>query len=110
MRAIAERSLSERSGRPVEVMDDGRFALGDAGACAETIAAYREVGVEHFVINLACPVSDVPAQVRTIRARRAGAVPLTGAADRRLRVRRAVRPRKRGVTQGSLASPICGDC
>ncbi|MDD9981164.1 MAG: TIGR03619 family F420-dependent LLM class oxidoreductase [Gammaproteobacteria bacterium] len=62
-RALAERSLSERSGRDVEVIDDGRFALGDAEACAETIAAYREVGVEHFVINLACPASDVPAQV-----------------------------------------------
>ena len=61
--AIAEDALSERSGRPVKVIDDGRFALGDAEACAETIAAYREVGVEHFVINIACPVSEVSAQV-----------------------------------------------
>ena len=61
--AVAERSLSERSGRPVDVIDDGRFALGDAEACAEVIAAYREVGVEHFVINIACPVSDVITQV-----------------------------------------------
>ena len=38
-------------------------ALGDAEACAETIAAYREVGVEHFVVNLACPASEVSAQV-----------------------------------------------
>ena len=60
---VAERSLSERSGRAVELLDDGRFALGDAEACAETIAAYREVGVEHFVLNLACPASDVIAQV-----------------------------------------------
>ena len=41
--------------------DDGRFAFGDADTCAATIAAYRDVGVTHFVLNLACPIEEVPA-------------------------------------------------
>ena len=58
--ADAERNLAARYGHPVRFVDDGRFAFGDAEACAATIAAYREVGVTHFVLNLACPVDEVP--------------------------------------------------
>ena len=59
--AEAERNLAARYGHPVSFADDGRFAFGDAEACAATIAAYRDVGVTHFVLNLACPIDEVPA-------------------------------------------------
>ena len=59
--ADAERNLAARYGHPVSFAEDGRFAFGDAEACAETIAAYRDVGVTHFVLNLACPIEEVPA-------------------------------------------------
>ena len=45
----------------MSLVDDGRFAFGDPDACAATIAAYRDVGVTHFVFNLACPIDAVPA-------------------------------------------------
>ena len=59
--ADAERNLAARYGHPVSLVDDGRFAFGDPDACAATIAAYRDVGVTHFVLNLACPIDAVPA-------------------------------------------------
>ena len=59
--ADAERNLAARYGHPVSFVEDGRFAFGDAEACAETIAAYRDIGVTHFVLNLACPIDEVPA-------------------------------------------------
>ena len=59
--ADAERNLAARYGHSVSFVEDGRFAFGDADACAETIAAYRDVGVTHFVLNLACPIDAVPA-------------------------------------------------
>ena len=59
--ADAERNLAARYGHPVSLADDGRFAFGDPDACAATIAAYRDVGVTQFVLNLACPIDAVPA-------------------------------------------------
>ena len=65
----AERNLAHRYGRPITLIDDGRFAFGDEDLCAATIAAYRDVGVRHFVLNLACPLADVEAEVERFATR-----------------------------------------
>ena len=65
----AQRNLAHRYGRPVTLADDGRFAFGDEEACAATIAAYRDAGVRHFVMNLACPLAEVEAELEQFAAR-----------------------------------------
>lgn len=67
--AEAERNLSHRYGRAVQLANDGRFAFGDEAACAAKIAAYREVGVTHVVLNLACPLDAVPAELERFASR-----------------------------------------
>ena len=65
----AERNLSYRYGHEVTLADDGRFAFGSEAACAATIAAYRDVGVRHFVMNLACPLADVEGTLERLATR-----------------------------------------
>ena len=67
--AEAERNLSHRYGHTVALADDGRFAFGDEETCAATIAAYRDVGVRHFVLNLACPIEAVQAELERFATR-----------------------------------------
>jgi alkanesulfonate monooxygenase SsuD/methylene tetrahydromethanopterin reductase-like flavin-dependent oxidoreductase (luciferase family) len=68
-RALAERVLTERYGYPVSFPDDDRFPLGSADDCRETIAAYREAGVEHFVLNMVRPLGEVVAEIERFAER-----------------------------------------
>jgi probable F420-dependent oxidoreductase len=67
--ALAERTLTERYGYPVSLPDDGRFPLGNAADCLETIVAYRTAGVEHFVLNTVRPLSEVVVEVERFAER-----------------------------------------
>ena len=55
-----ERTLSERYGFEVKLPDRDAFLIGNAEHCVRTIEAYVEAGVEHFVINIARPLEEVP--------------------------------------------------
>lgn len=55
--ALAEvnAAMRQRFGDDAWIVDPANgYALGTTEDCAETIAAYREIGVSHFVVNVLC--------------------------------------------------------
>jgi probable F420-dependent oxidoreductase len=67
--AVAERTLTERYGYRVSLPHDTRFPFGNADDCLETIAAYRDAGVEHFVLNPVRPLGEVVVEVERFAER-----------------------------------------
>ena len=55
-----ERTLTERYGFEVKLADRDAFLIGNADHCVRTIESYIEAGVQHFVINIARPLEEVP--------------------------------------------------
>ena len=62
-RRIVENTLSERDGFAVTLPDHDRHLVGPADHCARVIESYAAAGVEHFVINPARPIQEVPGAV-----------------------------------------------
>ena len=58
--ATVERTLSERYGFPVSLKDDGGLLTGSAEDCERVVESYIDAGVEHFVLNIARPLIEVP--------------------------------------------------
>ncbi len=57
---VIEKTLTERYGFEVKLPDDGMLLAGSADDCIRIIADYAAAGVEHFVINTARPIEEVP--------------------------------------------------
>ncbi len=55
-----EQTLTERYGFEVTLPDRGAFLIGSADRCVRVVESYLEVGVQHFVINIARPLEEVP--------------------------------------------------
>ena len=58
--AIVERTLTERYGFEVKLSDRGVSLIGNPDECIGVIESYRKAGVQHFVINIARPLDEVP--------------------------------------------------
>lgn len=55
-----ERTLTERYGFEVKLAERDTFLIGNADHCLRTIESYLDAGVQHFVINIARPLEEVP--------------------------------------------------
>ena len=55
-----ERTLTERYGFEVRLSDRSASLIGTLDECTRVIESYRRAGVEHFVINIARPLQEVP--------------------------------------------------
>ena len=58
--ATVERTLTERYGFEVTLTEPDAFLIGDTGHCARIIESHLETGVQHFVINIARGLEEVP--------------------------------------------------
>ena len=58
--ATVEHTLTERYGFAVKLPDRSPFLIGNMDECTRVIEDYQRAGVEHFVINIACPLDEVP--------------------------------------------------
>ncbi|MFQ5873287.1 MAG: LLM class flavin-dependent oxidoreductase [Dehalococcoidia bacterium] len=65
-RQIATKELSRRLGRAEEVQFGEATALGTPKDCIKTIEEYAALGVTHFVLDAACPPSEMVRQYERI--------------------------------------------